>query len=89
MGVTLKSESEERRQMVLFSGVSGTMLIGGFVCGLMGICFESVALGVPLLFGIGLEGSVSSLQWPIALESAAIIVDDEFDSFLKRGCTAL
>lgn len=81
MGVTLRSESEDRRQMALFSGVSGTILIGGLVCGLMGICLESVTFGVPL-GGMGLGGNVSSLL--VAFESAAIIVEDELDSFLEK-----
>lgn len=71
--------------MALFSGVSAIMLIGGFVWGLIGICLESVAFGVPLIVGLGLGGSVSSFA--VALVSAAIIVDEEFDSFLEeRKC---
>lgn len=71
--------------LLLFSGVSGTILIGGFVNGL----WMGIGRPPPSFVRTGLDGSVSSLLvfcprccccWSLP---AAMIVEEELDSFLK------
>lgn len=74
--------------LLLFSGVSGTMLIGGFVVG-VGLC---MGIGLVLVSTAGLlrievdsccGSSLPDDVFNVTPVDGGMVVEEEFDSFLK------